>query len=74
MDKDRIREAIVYYQEFRGQMAGDLADYEAGTHYTGEIRSNGERVDTTPQTIAELKRRIAKTDNLIAAYKRLLGG
>jgi hypothetical protein len=71
MEKDRIREAIAYYQKFRGQMAGDLAEYESGTHYTGEIL-DGKRVDTTAQTIAELKRRISETDNLIAAYKGLL--
>lgn len=71
MDQDRIREAIAYYQKFRGQMADDLADYEGGTHYTGEIR-DGQRIDTTSQTIAELRRRIAETDRLIAAYKELL--
>jgi hypothetical protein len=70
-DKSRIRQDIVYYKEFRSQIVSDLADYEAGTHYTGEIR-NGARIDTTPQTIAELKRRLAKTDNLIAAYEALL--
>ena len=71
MEKNRIREAIVYFQEFRGQMAGDLADYQSGIHHTGLLR-NGQNIDTTPQTISELRRRIAKTDNLIAAYKALL--
>jgi hypothetical protein len=71
MDQARIKETIVNFREFRGHMAADLAEYEAGTHYTGEIR-NGQRIDTTRLTIAELKRRITKVDNLIAAYKKLL--
>ncbi len=71
MDKARIREALAYYQEYRAQIRGDLEDYESGTHYTGEFR-DGKRIDTTPQTVAELKRRLAKTDKLIAAYEALL--
>jgi hypothetical protein len=70
MDRARIREAIVDFRVFRGHMAADIAEYEAGTHYTGEIR-NGQCIDTTRLTIAELKRRISKIDDLIAAYKNL---
>jgi hypothetical protein len=67
----RTREALAYYHEFRAQIRSDLNDYESGTHYTGEIR-DGKRIDTTPQTIAELKRRLVNTDKLITAYQGLL--
>jgi hypothetical protein len=71
MEKDRILDAIVHYQEFCSQILSDLNGYLSGTRYTGKI-DEGQRVDTTPQTMAELRRRIAKADNLIAAYKALL--
>jgi hypothetical protein len=51
---------------------GELAGYEAGTHFTGEIR-DGERIDTTQGTIADLKHRIGKLEHLIGAYESLLG-
>jgi hypothetical protein len=53
-------------------MVGDIADYKSRNHFTGEIR-DGQRVHTTPHTVAELKRRIAKADQLIAVYETRLG-
>jgi hypothetical protein len=71
MDENHIRQVVVYYQEIRAQMLGDLEGYESGTHYTGEIW-DGERIDTTAKTIAEVRRRIVSMDGVIGAFKALL--
>jgi uncharacterized protein YutE (UPF0331/DUF86 family) len=54
MDKDRIRQVLAYYEQFRSELLGDLEGYESGVHYTGEIRGD-DRIDTTAKTIADLK-------------------
>jgi hypothetical protein len=54
--------------QFRTQLAYDLEEYESGLRTTGVLR-NGSRYDDTQERIAELKRRLVKTDNLIATYQ-----
>jgi len=49
--------------------AYDLEEYESGRRTTGVLR-NGSSFDDTRDTIAELKHRLAKTDNLIATYQK----
>ena len=63
-----IRQTQVYLCEFRAQLASDLEEYESGRRTTGLLR-NGSRLDDTGNRIAELKRRLARADTLIAAYK-----
>jgi len=63
-----IQQTQVYLSEFRVQLACDLEEYESGRRTTDVLR-NGSRCDDTQDRIAELKRRIAKTDNLIATYQ-----
>jgi hypothetical protein len=63
-----VRETEIYLSEFRGQLASDLEEYETGRRTTGVLR-NGSRYDDTRERIEVLKRRLAKTDNLIATYQ-----
>jgi hypothetical protein len=63
-----IRQTLVYLCEFRAQLASDLEEYESGRRTTGLLR-NGSRLDDTGNRIAELKRRLARADTLIAAYE-----
>jgi hypothetical protein len=63
-----IRQTLFYLCEFRAQLASDLEEYESGRRTTGLLR-NGSRLDDTGNRIAELKRRLARADTLIAAYK-----
>jgi hypothetical protein len=63
-----IRQTEVYLSEFRSQLASDLEEYETGRRTTGVLR-NGSRYDDTPDRIEVLKRRLAKTDNLIATFQ-----
>lgn len=62
MEPTRIQEVLAFQNENRARMLGELAGYEAGTHFTGEIR-DGERIDTTQETIADLKHRIGKLEH-----------
>jgi len=64
-----IQQTQVYLCEFRTQLAYDLEEYESGLRTTGVLR-NGSRYDDTQDRIAELKRRLAKADNLIATYQK----
>jgi len=64
-----IQQTQVYLCEFRTQLAYDLEEYESGRRATGVLR-NGSRYDDTQDRIAELKRRLAKADNLIATYQK----
>jgi hypothetical protein len=57
-----------YLCEFRTQLAYDIEEYETGRRTTGVLR-NGSRCDDTQDRIAELKRRLAKTNKLIATYQ-----
>ena len=63
-----IRRTEVYLNEFRSQLSSDLEEYETGRRTTDVLR-NGSRCDDTPDRIEVLKRRIAKTENLIATYR-----
>jgi hypothetical protein len=63
-----IQQTQVYLCEFRTQLAYDLEEYESGRRTTGVLQ-NGSRYDDTQDRIAELKRRLAKADNLIATYQ-----
>lgn len=72
MDKDRIREFLIYWQEFRSELYGDLEDYQSGQFFTGKIDA-GKRIDTTERTISDIKARLANIDRVIAAYKANLG-
>ena len=63
-----IRETLVYLREFRGQLCTDINDYLTGVRTTAIIRNGTHFVDTH-HMIAELKRRLAKIDNLIAVYE-----
>jgi hypothetical protein len=63
-----IRQTLVYLCEFRAQLTSDLEEYESGRRTTGVLR-NGSRYDDT-RGIAELKRRLSKTENLIAVYEK----
>jgi hypothetical protein len=63
-----VRQTEVFLSEFRSQLASDLEEYETGRRTTGVLR-NGFRYDDTPDRIEVLKRRIAKTDSLIATYR-----
>jgi hypothetical protein len=64
-----IRQTQVYLCEFRAQLASDLEEYESGRRTTG-LLCNGARCDDTRNRVAELKRRLAKADNLIATYEK----
>jgi hypothetical protein len=64
-----IRQTLVYLCEFRAQLTSDLEEYESGRRTTGVLR-NGSRYDDTRDRIAELKRRLSKTENLIAVYEK----
>jgi hypothetical protein len=64
-----IRQTLVYLCEFRAQLASDLEEYESGRRTTGVLRY-GSCHDDTQNRIAELKRRLAKADNLIATYQK----
>jgi hypothetical protein len=63
-----IQQTQHYLCEFRAKLVYDLEEYESGRRRTNVIR-NGLRHDDTYDRIAELKLRLAKTDNLIATYQ-----
>lgn len=63
-----IDEHLAYYREFRAQIVEDLEEHTSGVRTTGEFK-DGKPINTTAQTIAELKRRLAKTDQIIAAWE-----
>ena len=63
-----IQQTEVYLCESRAKLAHDLEEYESGRRTTGMLR-NGSRQDDTQNRIGELKRRLAKTDRLIATYQ-----
>jgi len=63
-----IRETEVYLREFRNQIVSDLEEYETGRRTSGLLR-NGLRRDDSQNRIAELRRRLAKAENLIATYQ-----
>lgn len=63
-----IRQTEVYLGEFRAQLISDLEEYESGRRTCGLLR-NGSRCDDSQNRIAELRRRLAKADNLIATYE-----
>jgi hypothetical protein len=63
-----VQETQVFLCDFRAQIAYDLEEYESGQRTTGVLR-NGLRQDDTQNRIRELKRRLAKTDDLIATYQ-----
>jgi len=63
-----IRQTEVYLAEFRAQLLSDLEEYASGRRTSGLLR-NGSRYDDSQNRIAELRRRLAKADNLIANYK-----
>jgi hypothetical protein len=63
-----VQETQVFLCDFRAQLAHDLEEYESGRRTTGMLR-NGSRQDDTQNRIGELKRRLAKTDRLIATYQ-----
>ena len=64
-----IDQHLAYYREFRAQILGDLEEYTSGIRKDGHFDKDGKPIDTTPQTIADLKRRLAKTDQIIAAWE-----
>jgi hypothetical protein len=63
-----VQQTHVYLCESRAKLAHDLEEYESGLRTTGVLR-NGSRYDDTQNRIGELKRRLAKTDSLIATYQ-----
>ena len=63
-----VRQTLVYLCEFRAQLASDLEEYESGRRTTGVLR-NGSHYDDSQNRIAELRRRLAKADSLIATYQ-----
>jgi len=64
-----VRETEVYLCEFRDQLASDLEEYETGRRTSGLLR-NGLHHDDSQNRIAELRRRLARADNLIATYQK----
>ena len=50
-----IDQRLEYYRQFRSQILEDLTEYEAGRRRTSE-------------SITDLKHRLAKTDQIIAAW------
>ena len=58
MEKDRLREFLVYSEESRAQFLSDLEGYESAKYFTGRIDDDGKKIDTTKQTIAETKSRL----------------
>lgn len=69
MDKGAVRQFLAYVQEFHAQLLNDLEGYESKGFLTARIDGDGNRIDTTQQTIADLKRRSADVERIIAAYK-----
>jgi hypothetical protein len=63
-----IRQTEVYLGEFRAQLLADIEEYESGRR-TSILLHSGLRHDDSQNRIAELRRRLAKADNLIATYK-----
>lgn len=63
-----VRQTEVYLSEFRSQLASDLEEYETGRRTTRVLR-NGLGYDDTLDRIEVLKRRLAKTDKLVATYQ-----
>jgi hypothetical protein len=63
-----IDEHLAYYRQFHDQILEDLEAYTSGVHFTGEIKG-GKRIDTTAATIADLRRRLGKTEQIIAAWE-----
>jgi hypothetical protein len=62
-----VQQTHVHLCESRAKLADDLEEYESGRRTTGVLR--GSRYDDTQNRIVELKRRLAKTDSLIATYR-----
>lgn len=63
-----IEETLVYFRQFRATLTEDIEVIESGVRETFDLQDGG-RVNTTAQTLADLKRRLAQTDKLIAAYE-----
>lgn len=63
-----IDEHLAYYRDFCAQILEDLGGYKSGARETFDITDTG-RTNTTPATIADLERRLAFMEKIIAAYE-----
>jgi hypothetical protein len=63
-----IDEHLAYHRDFRAQVLGDLQEYQSGRRHTSEHK-DGAMKDTTASTISELKRQLAKIDQIVAGWE-----
>jgi NADH:ubiquinone oxidoreductase subunit D len=65
-----LAEHIAHYCEFRRQVLADLSEYTSGRRRTSDL-SRGVWRDTTADTVAELKRRVASLNKTIAVWEAM---
>jgi hypothetical protein len=65
-----LDEHIAHYCEFRRQVLADLNEYTSGRSRTSDL-SRGAWRDTTADTVAELKRRLASLNKTIAVWEAM---
>ena len=60
-------EFVAYLQETRSDLLDDLAKFESGNYQM--FAGGGQMSDVTAEWVANLRRRLAKIDKTIGAYK-----
>lgn len=66
-----IHTVLGLYAEWREQILIDIERYESGSRFTVERDEQGEHIDMTHGTLADLKGQLDRVDNLIAMYGRV---
>lgn len=66
-----IHTVLGLYAEWREQILIDIELYESGSRFTVTRDEQGEQIDMTHGTLAELKGQLDRVDNLIAMYGRV---
>jgi uncharacterized small protein (DUF1192 family) len=65
-----LDEHIAHYCEFRRQIVADLNEFTSGRRRTSDL-SRGVWRDTTVDTVAELKRRLAHLNKTITVWEAM---
>jgi hypothetical protein len=66
-----INTILGLYAEWREQILIDIELYESGSRFTVTRNEQGEQIDMTHGTLADLKGQLDRVDNLIAMYGKV---
>jgi hypothetical protein len=66
-----IHTVLGLYAEWREQILTKIELYESGSRFTMQRDEEGEHIDMTHATLADLKGQLDRVDNLIALYGKV---